>query len=190
LSAYLLWPNDRFSPFVNYHSDLGRTVSGPRGHNSALGAQYYNCGQVFQGVVVVFFAIGISIAYIEDKRQNIVMILGQIAGIMVGVALIMNGIYSEDFPPYHSQWSEVIFLSIMLSEFLINYALLKNPDFRKEVAYIGFIAGFLNLFFLAFFIIEIPFPDYFVEYVAIYGAEIWVMLVAINIFKNEVWQKD
>ena len=56
LNAILLWPTNDFSPFTNYHSDLGLTKSGPRGHNSALGAQYYNCGQVFQGLAVIFFA--------------------------------------------------------------------------------------------------------------------------------------
>ena len=191
LNAILLWTTHDFSPFTNYHSDLGLTKPTPRGHNSALGAQYYNCGQTFQGVAVIFFAIGLSITYIEDKRQNIIMILGQIAAIMAGVALIMNGIYSEDFMPYHSQWSEVLFLSITLTEFICNYALLKNSDYRKEISYFGFIAGFINLFFvLVIWFINVPFPTYFIEYMGVYGAEIWVMLVAINIFKNEVWQKD
>ncbi|MBD3255527.1 MAG: DUF998 domain-containing protein [Candidatus Lokiarchaeota archaeon] len=186
LNAILLWPNGNFSPFENYHSDLGRTIPGPRGHNSELGAQFYNCGQVFQGVTVIFFAIGLSIAYTEEKRIRIILILGQIFGILVGIALIMNGIYSEDFQPYHGQWSEVIFISIMSTELLSNYALLKNPSFRKKIAYFGFVAGFINLFFLIVFIGNIPILTYFIEYLAIYGAEIWVALVAINAFKNEV----
>ena len=62
----------------------------------------------------------------------------------------------------------------------------RDGNFKKEVAYIGFIAGFCNLFFLVVILVEVPFPVYFVEYVAVYGAEIWVTLVVINVFKNEV----
>lgn len=44
--AYRHWPGE-FSPLTNFHSDLGATVAGPRGANTALGAQYYDAGQAF-----------------------------------------------------------------------------------------------------------------------------------------------
>ncbi|RKD89272.1 hypothetical protein [Halopiger aswanensis] len=41
--AYRYWPGE-FSPLTDYHSDLGMTVGGPPGANTALGTQYYNAG--------------------------------------------------------------------------------------------------------------------------------------------------
>lgn len=58
IPSMLLWPTGDFSPFVNYHSDLGNTAL-----NSALGVQYYNSGQVFQGLAIIFFAGGLYVFY-------------------------------------------------------------------------------------------------------------------------------
>ncbi len=60
--AYRRWP-DEFSPLTHYHSDLGMTVGGPPGANTALGAQYYNAGQVFIGLAVILFIGGLYVYY-------------------------------------------------------------------------------------------------------------------------------
>ncbi len=180
LSAYLLWPTGDFSPLTNWHSDLGNSK-----RNTPLGAQYYNCGQVFQGLAIILFAGGMYIWYTEDRWKNYLLVAGQFTGFLVGIALIMNGVYSEDFQPQHGQWSEVIFMSITLTEFLINGALIKNEKFWKPIGYLGFIAGAINLFFV--FTFDFFYPFYLMEYIAIYTAEVWLGLVAINIFHNEVF---
>jgi len=183
IPAYLLWPTGDFSPLTNWHSDLGNSES-----NTPLGAQYYNCGQVFMGLAVILFAGGMHVWYTEEKWKNYLLVAGQFTGFLVGIALIMNGIYSEDFQPQHGQWSEVIFMSITLTEFLINGALIKNEKFCKPIGYLGFIAGAINLFFV--FTFDIFYPFYLMEYIAIYTAEVWLGLVAINIFHNEVRSKE
>ena len=179
LTAYLLWPTGDFSPLTNWHSDLGNSKM-----NTPLGAQFYNCGQVFQGLAIILFSGGLFVYYMEDKWKDTLLKIGQFTGFLVGIGLIMNGIYSEDFGQAHSDWSQVIFISIVLIEFLVNAALLKNTKFKKSIAYFGFTAGIINLLMVVFYIPE-PFY-YLIEYIAIYTAEIWLGLVAINIFKNEV----
>ncbi|MFX1445874.1 MAG: hypothetical protein ACFFHV_20855 [Promethearchaeota archaeon] len=165
LSAYLLWPTGDFSPLTNWQSDLGN----PK-RNNPLGAQYYNCGQVFMGLAVILFVGGMYVGYTEEKWKNYLLVAGQFAGFLVGIGLIMNGIYSEELQPQHGQWSELIFMSITLTEFLINAALLKSEKFWKSIGYLGFIPGAINLFFVFTFDIFYPF--------------------AINIFNNEAKTKE
>jgi len=190
IPAALLWPEGGFSPLKHFHSELGATKPHPiRGtRNSELGAQFYNCGQVFQGLAIILFAGGLYIFYMEDKWKDIFLKLGQISGFLLGFATILNGIFSADFQPQHGQISEILFLGIILSEFFINGALIKNPKFWKPIGYLGFIAGCINLFFL--FTYEIFYPFFLMEYIAVYTAETWLALITINIFYNEVWSKE
>ncbi|MHA1782332.1 MAG: hypothetical protein ACTSUL_02785 [Promethearchaeota archaeon] len=60
IPSILLWPTGDFSPLTNFHSHLGDTDL-----NSALGAQFYNYGQVFQGLAIILFAGGLYIFYGE-----------------------------------------------------------------------------------------------------------------------------
>ena len=159
-----------------------------------LGAQDYNCGQVFQGLALILFSGGLFVYYMGDKWKDGLLKVGQFAGFLVGIGLIMNGIYSEDFGQPHYDWSLVIFISIILMEFIVNAVLLKNPKFKKSIAYYGFIAGTINLLFMIILSMTVFFIQesfyFLMEYIAIYTFEIWLGFVVINIFKNEVLSKD
>lgn len=185
IPAALQWPTGNFSALTNWHSDLGRTLPSSRGANTALGASIYNAGQVFQGLAIILFAGGLYIWYMKERWKTYLIIISQIIVLLLGVGLIMNGIYSEDFGQPHSDWSNVIFICIMASEFLFNATLLFHPKFKKPIAYIGFLAGICNLI-LAF--VDIP-GFYLLEYIGIYSAEIWLGLIVINMFINEVLSK-
>jgi hypothetical protein len=184
LTAYLLWPTGDFSPLTNWYSDLGNSST-----NTPLGAQVYNCGQVFQGLAIILFSGGLFVYYLGDKWKDGLLKVGQFGGFLLGFGLIMNGIISQDFEQAHQFWTRVLFLGIVLLEFLVNAALLKNPEFKKSIAYFGFIAGIINLLIIGGSTLS-TFEPYFIEYIAIYTAEIWLGLVIINIFKNEVLSKE
>lgn len=182
LTAYLLWPTGDFSPLTNWHSELGNSSM-----NTPLGAQVYNCGQVFQGLAIILFSGGLFVYYLGDKWKDGLLKVGQFGGFLLGIGLIMNGIYSQDFGQAHRYWTIVIFVGIVLLEFLVNAALLKNPKFKKSIAYFGFIAGIINLLIIGWFTFSTQSSNpYLIEYIAIYTAETWLGLVVINIFKNEV----
>ncbi len=190
LPAVLLWPGGDFTPFTQFHSDLGGTKPHPtRGSlNSPLGAQFYNCGQVFQGLGIILFVGGLYVYYGEGKRSDRLIYIGQFFGFLVGIALIMNGIYSVDFQPEHGRWSQVLFLSIFLAEIFVNIALYKHPKFKKPIAIYGLLAALFNLAIVALY--DFLYPAFFLEYLAVYIAETWLGLITINIFINEVWKKE
>jgi hypothetical protein len=191
LPAILLWPGGDYTPFTYFHSDLGGTkphrTRGPL--NSPLGAQFYNCGQVFQGLGIILFAGGLYVFYQEEKkRSNQLLYIGQFFGFLAGIGLIMNGVYSVDFQPEHGQWSQVLFLSIFLAEVFVNIALYKHPNFKRPIAIYGLLAAALNLAIVALF--DILYPAYFLEYLGVFIAETWLALITINIFINEVWKQE
>jgi len=159
-------------------------------HNIALGGQYYNTGQVFQGLAVILFAGGLYIFYMKEKKWNWLLMIGQLLGFMVGVGLISNGIYSEDFMEAHVFWSIVLFLGIIISELLVNIALLHHPKFRKQFAYFGFIISIINTIWLLIDnVVPIPGLETIMEWIGVYTAEIRIALVGIDIFIREVWSK-
>jgi hypothetical membrane protein len=182
LPAALLWPTSNFSPFTNFHSDLGSSTD-----NSALGAQFYNCGQVFQGLAIILFAGGLYALYAERKWKNALLTLGQISTFLIGLGLIMNGVFSEDFQPQHGQWSEVIFYNIFIAELLVNIPLFfDDSKTKKFIAIFGLVAAGLNAFFVIGF--DLFYPAYFLEWVGIYVAEAWLGLIAVFIFYEKVWK--
>jgi hypothetical membrane protein len=182
LPAILLWPDGSFSPLVNYHSDLGNTTL-----NSILGAQYYNCGQVFQGLALILFGGGLYILYNEKLWQKILTILGQLSVILIGFSLIMNGVYSEDFQPWHGIFSEILFYNIFIAEILVNLPLLFRSKMYKSIAVFGLIAAAINLFFVVGY--DLLPTGQLIEWIGVYVAEVWLGLMTIGVFYNEVWPK-
>ena len=193
IPSYLLIPEGMppFTPFTNYHSDLGRflTLHPIRNFaNSFIGAQFYNTGQVWMGLTIILFVIGLYYLYTEKKWKNYVVYLGQAFGILAGIGLVMNGIFSEDTGEPHMIWTYVIFISIIFAELFVNIVLISNPKFKKFIAYFGFITMAMSVILL---LVELPSAlNFFMEFVAIYIAETWITLLAINIFYNEIWKSD
>ena len=192
LPSYLLIPEGMpaFTPFTNYHSDLGRylTLHPTRNFmNSPLGAQFYNTGQVWMGLTIILFSGGLFYLYTESKWKNILVIIGQVFGILAGIGLVMNGIFSEDFGEPHRIWTYVIFISIIVAELVINIPILSNPRYKNWIAYFGFITMAMSIILL---FVELPSAlNFFMEFIAIYIAETWITLVAVNIFYNEVLKR-
>lgn len=186
--AYRHWPGE-FAPLTHYHSDLGMTVGGPPGANTALGAQYYNAGQVFVGLAVILFMGGLYVYYTEDRRQNTLLAVGQFVGLFVGVALIMNGVYSLDFETGHAMWVVPMFLGITVGLIPINVALARYPGFPGWVAGYGVIVAALPLVrYLLMFVTADPL--FIAEWILVYGALTWIFLVTADAFRRGVLSDD
>jgi len=183
LPSILLWPTGDFSPLTNYHSDLGNTAL-----NGALGVQFYNSGQVFQGLAIILFAGGLYILYGDKLWQKILVLLGQLSTFLIGFGLVMNGIYSENFQPWHGIFSEVIFYNIFIAELLVNIPLLTKSKLYKIIGIFGLIAAAINLFFVVGFDL---FPaGEIIEWIGIYVAEAWLGFITLGVFYTEVWSRN
>ncbi len=194
LTACLLWPTETsgaYSIFTNYHSDLGNSS---QGYNTAEGAAYYNAGQIIQGLAVIMFFGGLYTYFKKDQQKNVKLIIGQIFGIILGFGWLMCGIYSEEFLYEHLFWASVYFLGSIPAIILISIEIIKHPDYEKSIGYFGFLIILIDIIWIVLALVLLyvePAPPFFLamEFIIIWGIDIWFFLIALNIFKNEIWQE-
>ena len=81
-----------YSPIDNWLSDLGNSSYSPNG------AIFYNIGCILTGSALCPFYIGLYKWYMDKTWHKLLIIITQIVGVASGFALIMIGVFSEDFP--------------------------------------------------------------------------------------------
>jgi len=168
-SSLALFPPP-FSAFTNWLSDLGNSIYNPNG------AILYNLGCILTGIILFPFFIGMYKWYREEILHKLVMIGLQATGCFSGFALIMVGIFSEDFPAPHVFWSEVFFAVNLVVLIISSVALYVHPDFIKWISVYGIIVAVINLLFV--FILGTPILEWFTVFTAL-G---YVGLIVINMY--------
>ncbi|MFX0132708.1 MAG: DUF998 domain-containing protein [Candidatus Hodarchaeota archaeon] len=127
-----------YNPFVNWVSDLGSHSKNPRG------SVFFNIGCIISGIAMFPFFAGLYEWYIGGRRNKILTILTQVAGFYTALAMIMIGLFPEDYLEIHIFWSMSLFTITVLTFFLPSYALYKFK-FTRNIAMFGFIATIINL---------------------------------------------
>ena len=161
-----------FSPFENWLSDLGNSSYNPNG------AIFYNLGCILTGSALVPFFLGMYKWYRDEIWHKIIGICVQLIGFFSAFALIMIGVFSEDFMESHIFWSEVFFEVILLVLISASLFLLFHKDFIKPIAIYGFIVAILDLIFV--FVIGTPILEWFTVFTAL-G---FVGLIIYNMYKK------
>jgi hypothetical membrane protein len=130
-----------WSPFP-YLSDFGNSSYSPNG------AIFYNLGCILTGLMLFPFFIGLYKYYTKVQWRKILTIVAQVVGLASGFALIMIGVFSEDFMAAHIFWSNVFFLLILFVLILTNISLLTHPKFNKLIAIYGFVVAVIDFVFV------------------------------------------
>lgn len=171
--SIILFPSP-FSPIDNWLSDLGNSSYSPNG------AIFYNIGCILTGLTLFPFYIGLYKWYIDNIGHKILMITTQIIGCCSGFALIMIGVFSEDFPIEHVFWSNVFFTLNLLVLILSSISLSFHPKSIKIIMIYGFIVAVINLTFV--FFIGTP----IIEWFTVFSALGYAGLIVFNMYKNFV----
>jgi len=169
-TSIALFPS-AFSPVTNWLSDLGNSSYSPNG------AVFFNIGCVLTGLMLFPFFAGLYKWYTGEKLRKTLIIATQTAGFIAAVALVMIGVFSEDFMAEHVFWSSVFFVFNLIVLILANVALMTHSKFWKPIAYYGFLVAFINLLFVAFR--ETPILEWFTVFTAL-G---YVALLSYNTLK-------
>ncbi len=156
----LLYPIP-WSPLENWLSDFGSSLD-----KNPDGAIFYNIGCIITGGALFPFYIGLYKWYngIKLKWIKIFLLITQIAGCCSGFALIMIGVYSEDFIELHRLWSEIFFMLNLIVLIFSGIALFLNKKFIKIIAVYGWIIATINLSFLFF---HTPLLEWFTVFTAL-----------------------
>ena len=161
-----------YSPIKNWLSDLGNSSYNPNG------AIFYNLGCILTGALLFPFYIGLYTWYMDKTWHKILIIATQIVGCCSAFALIMIGIFSEDFLEPHIFWSEVFFELNLLVLILAAVSLFCHPKFFKPIGIYAIVVAIINLVFT--FVIIIPILEWFTVFTALGFAG----LLVFNMYKN------
>lgn len=134
-----------YNPFVNWMSNLGNTELNPEG------AIFFNIGIIVAGASLFPFFIGLYEWYIGGKRNKRLTMLTQLAGFYCSFAMIMCGVYPENYFLIHIFWAMSLFI-ISVFTFLFPSIALYKYKFTRNVAKFGFSAAAINLILWIFIV--------------------------------------
>lgn len=165
-----------FSPLDNWLSDLGNSSYNPNG------AFFYNLGCILTGSALFVFYLGMYKFYRQEIWHKILVITNQIVGICSGFALIMLGVYSEDFVELHMIWAGLFFWLNLIVLILANIVLLFHEDFMKPISIYGFSVAGVNVLFVFITIFNVSTP--LLEWITVFTALGYVGLIVFNIYRK------
>ena len=165
-----------FSPLDNWLSDLRNSSYNPDG------AIFYNLGCILTGSALFLFYLGMYKFYKQEIWHKILVIINQIVGICSGFALIMLGIYSEDFMEPHMIWAGLFFWFNLIVLILANIILLFHENFMKLISIYGFSVAGINVLFLFITIFNVLTP--LLEWITVFAALGYVGLIVFNIYRK------
>jgi hypothetical membrane protein len=164
---------DPYGPSTHYLSRLGNFNYSP------FGAHFYNWGCILTGIALIPFFLGLKDWWTENTIQRIIMIVGQVLGVVSGFGLMAIGVFSEDQGEPHMVASSTFFMILFLVLILIIIALFLNPSFNKLVGVYGI--G-ITLSSLAFALtVGGPLTEWYI----VFGSLLFIGLLGINTLKIE-----
>jgi hypothetical protein len=169
LVAYRHYPGS-YSPMTKSLSDLGDPTQNPSG------AIFYNSGGILLGLLLVPFYLGMKLWNTGEKRLKILIAGGQAGGLISSAGLVLSFILlqSKNFAA-HGIWAgEAFFFSLFFWIFSA-FAMLRNPQAVKWVAYFGWLPLVLNI--VLFSILGISFLS---EWFSVGLFLVYVLLLSYN----------
>lgn len=145
LIAYAFFPQT-FNPVHNWLSDLGNTLVNPSG------AVFYDAGCIVAGLLLAVLYVGLNQWRNGDRVSGILLTIGQAAGFIASLALILSAIFNiGQAPLLHSRFSLVLTVGLTWFLAFANTAFLRHPSFRTGVAVYGFVTSAACLIYGVFF---------------------------------------
>ena len=120
--------------------------------------------------------------YGKEIWHKILVITTQIVGICSGFALIMLGVYSEEFMEPHMIWAGLFFWLNLIVLILANIILLFHEDFLKPISIYGFSVAGINVLFLILTLFSVLIP--LLEWITVFTALGYVGLIVFNIYRK------
>lgn len=157
-ASIVLFPT-AFSPVVNYLSDLGNSSFSPKG------AWFYNAGCILTGFALFPFFAGFYRWYTRERWRKLLMVLTQAVGFLSAFALIMIGVFSEDYLAHHMFWSDLFFIFNLIVLILANVSLMTHGKFIRPIGYYGLAVALINVLFVV--LSSTPLLEWFTVFTAL-----------------------
>ncbi|AKB53056.1 MULTISPECIES: DUF998 domain-containing protein [Methanosarcina] len=169
--------NGSYSILNNWISDLGNSTKNPTGYI------YFDIGCILTGIAIIISAIGLAKWKITNRKQNYLILLSQYCEFLMAFALIMVGIFSEDYGRVHYVWASIYFILLFVFLIIVNITLKSHPSYIKWIWYYTFVSIFINFIFMFTVIIGFHIP--ILEWLAVLSGLLWIGLIGYNTLKLE-----
>jgi hypothetical membrane protein len=164
-----------YSPLNNWLSDLGNSKFNPLGH------VFFEIGCILGGIAIIIAILGLVKWKTNDQTQNKLILLSQLFGGLMAIALIMVGIFSEDYGKLHYMWAAVFFISLLFFMIIINFALKNHISYIKWIWYYSIVSILIDFIFMFSRIIGLHIT--ILEWLAVFSGLIWLGLMGYNTLK-------
>jgi hypothetical membrane protein len=176
LASSLLY-NGSYSILNNWISDLGNSSKNPNGHI------YFDIGCILTGIAIIILAIGLVKWKTANHKQENLLLISRYCGLLMAFALIMVGIFSEDYGRIHYFWASVYFILVFIFLIIVNFALKIHPSYIICIYYYTFVSILINFMFIFTVIIGFHIP--ILEWLAVLSGLLWIGLIGYNTLKLE-----
>ncbi len=170
-ASFARYPS-RFRVTENYLSDLGNSVSNPRG------AALYNIGIILTGLALLPFFAGLVVWHSKTVARTRLVIAAQALGVVEAIALVMIGVYPENTGAPHLVWSNVQFFVNMLVLSISTFALSSHPRFIRGIGVYALLAIASQL--AALVLIALGRSSPLIEWLAVLTTLLFVGLLSLN----------
>jgi hypothetical membrane protein len=167
--------NGQFSIISNWISDLGSSSKNPNGHF------YFDIGCILTGIALLFSIAGLIKWRYTNRKQNNLIKLSQYCGFLMAFALIMIGIYSEDYGRIHYFWASIYFVLTFVFLIIVNIALKNHPHYMTWIYYYTYVSILINFSFILLVIFGFHFP--ILEWLSVLSGLLWIWLIGYNTLK-------
>ena len=169
LISFILFPGT-FCIYEKTASTLGNVNVNPNG------AIFFRLGNILSGILTIPFFLGFFKWYNEEKWTRILLTITIVLGCAMGVAMIMVGVFSQEYRPYHLICAISFFLLSLLSWIFGGLFLLRHPDSIKKIGICSLIIAAAHYTLILYLIYDII----IVECVAIFALSIGILLLVYN----------
>jgi hypothetical membrane protein len=175
--SFVLFPTS-FNIFENTASTLGNATLNPNG------AIFSKLGNIILGILFFPYFIGLKYWDSEDKISKRYLNITIILGYFMGIALIMIGIFSQEYRPFHLISAAIYFILSFLALIFMGLFLRRKPESIKSIVMCNFITALLHITLI--FVLTAKLVIF--EWVIIFAANINIILQVYNykyMYNNE-----
>jgi hypothetical membrane protein len=175
-----IYYNGSYSILNNWISDLGSSIKNPYGHI------YFCAGCVLTGIAIIITILGLEKWMTKNRKQDNLILISRYCGLLMAFALIMVGVFSEDYGKIHYFWASAYFLLVFIFLIIVNIALKNHPNYIIWIYYYTFVTVLINFIFIFSVIIGFQIP--ILEWLAVLSGLLWIVLIGYN--TQKIQQRD
>lgn len=161
-----------YSMSNNFISDLGNTSYNPTGYI------YFKIGCILTGIAIIISAIGLVKWKTNNRKQNYLILLSRYCEFLMAFALIMVGIFSENYGRIHYIWASIYFILMLIFLIIVHIALNNHPSHINWISYYAYVSIMINFIFIFTVIIGFHIP--ILEWSAALSGLLYLGLIGYN----------